>query len=102
MPDKENYFCIARTVHLRTGGYSAPQSFLSTSLSCEIGHARALVYSDGVDLENADWRIPAGVQCRTCERMDCHQHAFPPVYHRLNIDENVRGLSAYVLPGPTR
>ena len=46
--------------------------------------------------DNPDRRVPAGVQCRTCERMDCRQRAFPPVYHRLNIDENVRGLSAYV------
>ena len=47
------------------------------------------VYADGIDLDNPDRQVPAGVQCRTCERMDCRQRAFPPVYHRLNIDENV-------------
>jgi predicted transcriptional regulator len=31
--------------------------------------------------------------------MDCRQRAFPPVYHRLNINENIRGLSAYVSTG---
>ncbi|PPR17684.1 MAG: hypothetical protein CFH40_02579 [Alphaproteobacteria bacterium MarineAlpha10_Bin3] len=31
--------------------------------------------------------------------MDCRQRAFPPVYHRLNINENVRGPSAYVSVG---
>lgn len=96
MPDKENYFCIARTVHARGGGYGAPQSILAIGIGCELGHAREMVYADGIDLDNPDRRIPAGVQCRTCERMDCRQRAFPPVYHRLNIDENVRGLSAYV------
>ncbi len=99
MPDKESYFCIARTVHTRAGGYGAPQSFLSIGLGCEISHGRELVYADGIDLDNSERRIPAGVQCRTCERMDCRQRAFPPVYHRLNIDENVRGLSAYVSTG---
>lgn len=96
MPDREKYFCIARTIHTRTGGYGAPQSFLSIGLGCELSHARDLVYADGIDLDNPDRGVPAGVQCRTCERMDCRQRAFPPVYHRLNIDENVRGLSAYV------
>ena len=102
MPDKESYFCIARTVTTRTGGFGAPQSYLSIGLGCEIGHARELVYADGMDLDNPDRGIPAGVQCRTCERMDCRQRAFPPVYHRLNIDENVRGLSAYVSTTPGR
>lgn len=102
MPDKESYFCIARTVTTGTGGYGAPQSFLSIGLGCEIGHARELVYADGIDLDNPDRGIPAGTQCRTCERMDCRQRAFPPVYHRLNIDENVRGLSAYVSTTPSR
>jgi predicted transcriptional regulator len=31
--------------------------------------------------------------------MDCRQRAFSPVYHRLNINENVRGPSAYVSVG---
>ncbi len=96
MPDREKYFCIARTIHTRTGGYGAPQSFLSIGLGCELSFARELVYADGIDLDNPDRGVPAGVQCRTCERMDCRQRAFPPVYHKLNIDENVRGLSAYV------
>jgi predicted transcriptional regulator len=28
--------------------------------------------------------------------MDCRQRAFPPVHHKLAIDENARGPSAYV------
>ena len=99
MPDKEQFFCIARTIHTRYGGYGAPQTFLAIGLGCEISHARDLVYADGIDLENPDRGVPAGVQCRTCERMGCRQRAFPPVYHRLNINENVRGMSAYVSTG---
>ena len=58
--------------------------------------AREMVYSDGIDLESPERAIAAGVQCRSCERMDCRQRAFPPVHHKLAIDENTRGLSAYV------
>jgi len=32
--------------------------------------------------------------------MDCRQRAFPPLQARLNVDVNVRGLSAYVSTGP--
>ena len=56
MPDKESYFCIARTVHTRAGGYGAPQSFLSIGLGCEISHGRELVYADGIDLDNSERR----------------------------------------------
>ena len=96
MSDGNSYFCIARTVQKRAGGYGTPQRILSIGLGCELVHARQLVYSDGIDLERPDRAIPAGIQCRSCERMDCQQRAFPPVHHRLNIDENTRGLSAYV------
>ena len=96
MPDGTTFLCIARTVRKRGGGYGAPQSYLSIGLGCEVGYARELVYADGKDLQNPDLASPIGVACRICERMDCRQRAFPPVTHRLNIDENVRGLSAYV------
>ena len=44
--------------------------------------------------------VPVGVGCRMCERMDCRQRAFPPLQDRLNVDVNVRGLSAYVSTEP--
>ena len=96
MPDGNAYFCIARTIQKSGGGYGAPQRVLSIGLGCEISHARDLVYADGIDLESGDRAIPAGFQCRSCDRMDCRQRAFPPVHHKLAVEENVRGLSAYV------
>ncbi len=96
MPDGASYFCIARTLHKRGGGYGAPQSYLSIGLGCEVGYAKELVYADGKDLHNPEIAVPIGVACRICERMDCRQRAFPPISHRLNINENMRGLSAYV------
>lgn len=98
MPDGTAYFCIARTVRNRGGGYGISESYYSIGLGCEVSHADRLVYSDGIDLDNPDKMVPVGVACRICERMDCRQRAFPPIHHRLNIDENARGLSAYVSP----
>ncbi|MBB6252164.1 short-chain fatty acyl-CoA regulator family protein [Nitrospirillum iridis] len=36
--------------------------------------------------------------CRLCTRLDCTQRAFPPLNHRLVVDENIRGLSSYIGP----
>ena len=36
-----------------------------------------------------------GLGCRLCERENCRQRAFPPLQHRLMIDERVKGPSAY-------
>ena len=100
-PDGATYFCIARTVQKQGGGYWQRQSYLAIGLGCRIEDAKTFVYADSVDLENPDAAVPIGVNCRICERMDCRQRAFPPIHHRLNIDENVRGYSAYVTPtGP--
>ena len=77
------------------------RAFLAIGLGCRIEDAGTFIYADSVDLENVDAAVRIGVNCRICERMDCRQRAFPPIHHGLNIDENVRGYSAYVTPtGP--
>lgn len=96
MPDGGTFFCIARSVRKRGGGYSAPHSHLSIGLGCDIAHAGELVYADGIDLANPDLAVPIGVSCRTCSRMECRQRAFPPANHRLDLDINRLGVSAYV------
>jgi predicted transcriptional regulator len=94
--DGRTYFCIARSMQKGGGGYHVPQSRFAVGLGCEIAHARDLVYADGVDLENPRTIVPIGPGCRLCERLDCRQRAFPPIRHHPDVDENVRGLSAYV------
>jgi predicted transcriptional regulator/DNA-binding XRE family transcriptional regulator len=94
-PDGTTYFCIARTIHKDSGGYHAQQPVQSIGLGCLIDHAREMVYSDGIDFDNAQLATPVGVTCRLCERSDCEQRAFPSMRHRLDVDENVRGLSLY-------
>ena len=95
MPDGTRYFCIARTVRKAGGGFRVPQSRLAIGLGCEVEHARALVYADGIDLDHEGADVPIGTSCRLCERMDCRQRAFPPLHHGLAIDENRRGLSFF-------
>jgi predicted transcriptional regulator/transcriptional regulator with XRE-family HTH domain len=95
MPDGTTYFWVARTVRKEGGAYHAPRSFLSIGLGCEVSHARKLVYADGVDLESPEAIVPVGLTCRLCERNDCEQRAFPPLTHRLEVNENLRGVSFF-------
>jgi predicted transcriptional regulator/transcriptional regulator with XRE-family HTH domain len=100
MPDGTTYLWVARTVRREGGAYHAPRSVLSIGLGCEVGHARDLVYADGMDLTARGAVVPVGVTCRLCERMDCEQRAFPPLQHPLTVNENVRGASFYAPTAP--
>jgi predicted transcriptional regulator/DNA-binding XRE family transcriptional regulator len=95
LPDGTTFFCLARTVTKESGAFDQPQSQMAIGIGCDIGHARELVYAEGYDLERVDRVTEIGVGCRLCERMNCRQRAFPPLQHRLMIDEKVKGLSAY-------
>ncbi len=98
MPDGEPYFCVARTVPKSRGGYHEPTTIQAIGLGCQLEHARALVYSEGMDLDDLDGGVPVGVTCRLCARRDCGQRAFPSIRDPLIIDENVRGPSFYTQP----
>jgi predicted transcriptional regulator len=98
--DGTAYFCMARTIHKDSSGYHAQQPVQSIGLGCSLEHARQLVYSDGMDLDNAGTSTPVGVTCRLCERADCEQRAFPSIRHPLHVDENVRGVSIYAPAAP--
>jgi predicted transcriptional regulator/DNA-binding XRE family transcriptional regulator len=99
--DGTTYFCLARTIHKDSGGYHAQQPVQAIGLGCRVEHAREMVYSDGMDLENAHLATPVGVTCRMCERSDCEQRAFPSIRHPLSVDENLRGISLYA-PVPSK
>lgn len=96
MPDGSLYFSICRRVVKAGGGWRDPARQFAIALGTDIAHAAQLVYADGVDLHNKAAATPIGVNCRTCPRLDCTQRAFPPLNHRLDVDENIRGLSSYV------
>src|SRR4029079_13274406 len=75
MPEGQAYFCVARTVQAarrinRRGGLPHRAGQLSIGLGCAIQHARDLVYSDGLNLDDPEIVTPIGVSCRTCPRGD--------------------------------
>jgi predicted transcriptional regulator len=98
MPDDEPYLCVARTVPKSHGGYHEPATIQAVGIGCQLRHARELVYSEGIDLDDLDGGVPVGVTCRLCPRRDCGQRAFPSIRDPLVIDENVRGPSFYTPP----
>jgi hypothetical protein len=95
MPDGAVYFCFARTVRKDLGGYHSPRSVHAIGLGCDISHAREIVYSDGVDVDNVEAAVPVGVTCRLCERVDCQERAFAPIHHPLRINVNQQGFNFY-------
>jgi len=95
LPDGATFFCLARTVERSGGSYHAPASRHAVGIGCAVGDAKSLVYADGLDLERLEAVTEIGVGCRLCERADCRQRAFPPLQHRLVVDETTKGPSAY-------
>jgi hypothetical protein len=83
LPDGSSYFMVARSLTKPAGSYHEPQTHYSIALGCEVSRAREIVYSDGLDLDNADVAVPVGITCRLCERRNCPQRAFPPVLQSL-------------------
>jgi predicted transcriptional regulator/transcriptional regulator with XRE-family HTH domain len=101
MPDGQTFFCIARTV--APIGRAAPGARaargpgrLAIGLGCPIAAARELVYADGLALDDEQAVTPIGVSCKTCPRADCADRALPALHSRFAIDENRRGLSAFM------
>lgn len=97
MPDGHRYLWTARTVSRSRGGWGEPGKIFAVGLGCEIRHAERLVYSDGLDLDNAAAATPIGMGCRVCERLACPQRAVPPIGQQLDIDENTSTFVPYPL-----
>lgn len=95
LPDGAAFFCIARAIAKPGGFFHAPATHEAIGLGCDLARASELVYADGRDLARLDAATEIGIGCRLCERSDCRQRAFPPLQHRLVVDETVRGPSAF-------
>ena len=96
MTNGEKYVCIAKTVEKGIGRYGQKKSMLSIGLGCEAKYAKDFVYTENLDLNDKKSELPIGVSCRTCDRLDCSQRAFPPLHKKFDIDINSRGVSVYV------
>ena len=96
MTDGSTYFCIAKTVDKGIAKYGESRSLLSIGLGCNIKHAKQMVYSDGINLDDKRREVLIGVSCRRCDRLDCSQRAFPPATTKFDVDLNSRGVSIFV------
>ena len=96
MSNGETYVCIARTVEKGIGRFGQSKSILSIGLGCEAKYAKEFVYSENLNVNDKSTEIPIGVSCRTCDRLDCSQRAFPPLHKKFDVDINSRGVSVYV------
>ena len=96
MSNGEKYVCIARTVEKGIGRFGQSKSILSIGLGCEAKYAKEFIYTENIDISDKKTEIPIGVSCRTCDRLDCSQRAFPPLHKKFDVDINNRGVSVYV------
>ncbi len=96
MPNGVKYVCIARTVEKGVGRHGMDKTLLSIGLGCQAKYAKDFVYADSLNLSDKKTETPIGVNCRTCDRMDCQQRAFPPLHKKFDVDLNKRGISVYV------
>ncbi|MEP4197569.1 MAG: short-chain fatty acyl-CoA regulator family protein [Aliishimia sp.] len=94
-PDGVRYISIARNVTKSAGRFGAPLRRYAIALGCEVAHAGALVYAEGMDVNRAEAFEPIGISCRICERRDCHQRSVPPLERQLDVDPNLRGQLPY-------
>ena len=92
-PDGRKYLCLALDVSKPAGAWGAPVRRFAIGLGCEIAHAPALVYADGLDLKGRF--EPIGISCRICEREGCHQRSVPPTSAPITIDPDRRGTLPY-------
>ncbi|MFJ3765726.1 short-chain fatty acyl-CoA regulator family protein [Streptomyces sp. NPDC090082] len=101
MPDGQRYLWTARALTHHRGGWGEPGKTFAIGLGCELRHAHRLVYSDGLDLDNASAATPIGMGCRVCERLDCPQRAAPPLGRPLLIDQNASTFVPYPVVDPS-
>ncbi|MGH1367598.1 MAG: helix-turn-helix domain-containing protein [Maritimibacter sp.] len=94
-PDGVRYLCLARDVSKSGGRFNAPRRRYAIGLGCEVKHASALIYAEGMDLGTAAAFEPIGISCRICERANCHQRSVPPLERKLSVDPNERGVLPY-------
>jgi predicted transcriptional regulator/transcriptional regulator with XRE-family HTH domain len=95
MPDGVRYLCVGRSIVKRSGSYLQPNRHFAVGIGCEVKYADLLVYSEGRPVDGA--AVPIGISCRICERLNCHQRAFPPLDRLLEVPQNERHVIPYAL-----
>jgi len=94
-PDEVRYVSMAKGLVKPSGSYTRSPRRFAVALGCEVEHADAFIYADGLDIANAAAATPIGISCRLCPRQRCDQRAFPPADRQLLIDPDVRNVVPY-------
>ncbi|MCZ0961135.1 helix-turn-helix domain-containing protein [Paracoccus benzoatiresistens] len=94
-PDGVRYLLMSRDVSKHAGAFNAPVRRFAIGLGCEVTHAGAVVYADGLDLTKPRAFEPIGISCRICPRPDCHQRSVPPIDRPLRIPADRHGPLPY-------
>lgn len=95
MPDGVQYLCIATSVSKHQPDYSTGERRYALGFGCEIKYADAIVYADGLAVDEISAPEPIGVNCRICPRDNCDQRAFPAIDKDPFIDPGQRGIVPY-------
>jgi predicted transcriptional regulator/transcriptional regulator with XRE-family HTH domain len=93
LPDGATFLCFARALAMPVAHWGEPPPVQIIAMGCDVGHAPAMVYGDGLDLERA--AVGIGLSCRLCDREGCRSRAFPPLDHRLALDPLTASASPY-------
>jgi XRE family transcriptional regulator, fatty acid utilization regulator len=94
-PDGVRYVSMAKGLVKPSGSYTRSPRRFAVALGCELEHAEAFIYADGLDIGNAAAATPIGISCRLCPRQHCDQRAFPPADRQILIDPDVRDVVPY-------
>ena len=97
LPDGASFLCFARTVSGFAPRWGEPAPIYVVAMGCEISHAGAMVYADGIDPAHA--AVGIGLSCRLCDRQNCRSRAFPPLEHRISVDPATTSASPYRFEG---
>jgi predicted transcriptional regulator/transcriptional regulator with XRE-family HTH domain len=97
MPDGVRYLCVATSVTKHQPDYRSGERRYALGIGCEVKYADAVVYADGLAVEDIASPEPIGVNCRICPRDTCDQRAFPAVDKEPFIDSGRRGIVPYLV-----
>ena len=84
LPDGATFLCFARVIPGAPGPYGEPAPTNVVAMGCDIAHADAIAYADGINLDRA--AVGIGLTCRLCDREGCRSRAHPALEHRLITD----------------
>lgn len=95
MPDGVRYLCVATSVTKHQPDYRSGERRYALGIGCEVKYADAVVYADGIAVEDTASPEPIGVNCRICPRDTCDQRAFPALDKKPFIESGRRGIVPY-------